>query len=228
MNKSMLAAKNIVKGYHDGTRQLEVLRNINFDIAEGEVVAILGKSGTGKSTLLHLLGLLDKPDSGEMYIAGQPTSTLSESQRTRLRGQTIGFVFQAYHLLADFTAYENVALGAAVGIGGGIGGTNGARAKRLLEEVGLADRLTHKPGKLSGGEQQRVAIARALVCDPAVLLCDEPTGNLDPETGQQVLEIFWKVIRGSNKAMMLITHDTEIASQADRTLRLTGGELVDA
>ncbi len=226
MAETILRAESITKHYHDGTRELKVLREIDLRVKPGDVIAILGRSGTGKSTLLNIMGLLDRPTSGEIYVNNEPTSRLSERRRTRLRGSTIGFVFQQYHLLDEFSAIENIALGRAVGMGGGLGSANRRRAGELLELVGLADRAGHCPGKLSGGEQQRVAIARALMCDPLVMLCDEPTGNLDPDTAAQVLEVFWRVVRQRNTAMILVTHDQEVARKADRVLRLENGRVV--
>jgi len=225
MPEPILRATRVSKAYSDGTRTLQVLREINLALRPGEAVAVLGRSGTGKSTLLNLLGLLDRPTGGEIRIQGEPTDGLTEHARTRLRGRALGFVFQHFHLLHELTALENVALGGAVGLGGSLRGTNRARAEELLAAVGLDARATHRPGQLSGGEQQRVAIARALMCRPAVLLCDEPTGNLDPETGQQVLDVFWHVMREQNMAMILVTHEPEVGRKADRVLRLQDGIL---
>ena len=225
MSDPVLQAKGLAKTYDDGTRTLRILRSVDLAVRAGEVVAVVGKSGTGKSTLLHLLGLLDRPTSGEIQLQGRPVASMSDRERTRLRGRTIGFVFQHYHLLGECTALENVALAGAVGAGGGLGGANRKRARELLDAVGLADREGHMPGQLSGGEQQRVAIARALMAAPALLLGDEPTGNLDPETGGQVLEIFWQVVRSASTAMVMVTHDTEVGRRADRVLRLADGTL---
>ncbi len=221
----VLLAEGLAKIYHDGERRLEVLRGVNLRLTAGRSLAIIGRSGTGKTTLLNLLGLLDRPSAGELHLAGYPTSTLSENQRARLRGRAIGFVFQHYHLLAELTALENVALGRAVAHGGGWGGANAARARELLATVGLSERADHKPARLSGGERQRVAIARALASEPALLLCDEPTGNLDPQTGAAVMDALWSAAAQSNAALIVVTHDELIARRADQTLRLTEGEL---
>ena len=220
-----LLAERLSKTFHDGESELHVLRDANLAIRAGETVAILGRSGTGKSTLLHLLGLLDRPTAGEIRVQGRPVQDLSERERTKLRGQTFGFVFQHYHLVAEFTALENAALGAAVAQGGGLGGARRARARELLAAVGLSDRESHTPARLSGGEQQRVAIARALASRPSILLCDEPTGNLDPQTGQTVLDILWTLVRRENAAMALVTHDPAVAERADRRFRLEAGDL---
>lgn len=221
MNEVVLHAEGLAKSYHDGERELPVLRQVSLTLHRGEAIAILGRSGTGKSTLLHLLGLLDRPDRGKIWIQEYDVSTLHEKQRTRLRGCAIGFVFQSYHLLSDFTALENVEIAGAFGWKG----VSRTRARRLLAEVGLADREHHLPSKLSGGEQQRVAIARALMNEPALLLCDEPTGNLDPRTGTEILDLFWKMRKEHNVAMVLVTHDPDVAIRADRVLHLQEGEL---
>lgn len=217
----VLEAQELHKSYHDGDVTLHILQGTSLRVVPGEVVSVIGRSGTGKSTLLHCLGLLDTPDQGEIRIRGYDTRAMRESRRTRLRGRAIGYVFQQHHLLGDFTALENVMLAGHFGI------TNQGRRKAvsLLEAVGLADRMRHKPRQLSGGEQQRVAIARALMNDPAILLCDEPTGNLDPVTGQGVMETVWTLVRTHQTAMVLVTHDREIAARGDRVLHLQEGRL---
>ncbi len=225
MSENVLHLENIVKTYHDGEGRLSVLNGVNFSVGRGESVAIVGRSGSGKSTILNLAGLLDRPDSGEVWIAGKPSSTLPESGRTAMRGREIGFVFQNYHMLADFTMLENVMLGAAVGRGGGFGRRNRLRAIEWLERVGLAERSHHRPSQLSGGEQQRAAIARALMPEPEILLCDEPTGNLDEATGKEVASWLWRAAEEAGMAMVIVTHETSLAHRANRVLRLTDGVL---
>ncbi len=225
MAEGVLAVAGVEKRYHDGGGWLSVLRGVEFSLRGGETAAIVGRSGSGKSTLLNLLGLLDRPDAGEVYIDGEATSGLSEGRRTWMRGKEIGFVFQNYHMLGDFSVVENVMLGAAVGMGGGFGRANRLRAMEWLERVGLRGRERQSPGRLSGGERQRAAIARALMAEPAVLLCDEPTGNLDAATGEEVAEWLWRVAHESGMAMVVVTHEAALAARADRVLRLEDGVL---
>lgn len=226
VHETVLYAEHIGHVYHDGTRELEILREINLSVERGETVAIVGRSGTGKSTLLNILGLLHRPTRGTLLFGKQDAVNLTERQRTRLRGSHIGFVFQQYHLLAELNALENIEI--AAGFSPRPGQNRKAvreRAKMLLDQVGLSDRATHRPAQLSGGERQRVAIARALTNEPPLLLCDEPTGNLDPHTSAQVMEIFWRVVREVKTAMLLVTHDPDVAARADRVLTLNEGML---
>jgi ABC-type antimicrobial peptide transport system, ATPase component len=227
MTTPALALSGLTKSYHDGEGLLPVLKGVDFAVNPGESVAIVGRSGSGKSTVLNIAGLLDRPDSGEVFIGGAASSTLSESARTALRGQRIGFVFQNYHMLSDFNIVENVMLGAAVGKGGGFGRINRARALEWLDRVGLSDRSRHRPSQLSGGEQQRAAIARALMPEPHILLCDEPTGNLDAATGAEVSEWLWRIAGEANMAMIIVTHEAGLASRADRTFTLENGILLE-
>ncbi len=228
MADSVLALANLVKTYRDGDGKLSVLNSVDFAVDAGDAVAIVGRSGSGKSTLLNIAGLLDRPDSGEVRIGGDDCGRLSESRRTALRGRDIGFVFQNYHMLPDFSVLENVMLGAAVGRGGGFGRENRGRALEWLDRVGLADRRRHRPNQLSGGEQQRAAIARALMPEPLLLLCDEPTGNLDAATGGEVSRRLWQTAREAGMAMIIVTHETALAAKADRIYRLENGVLSDA
>ncbi|MCX7933653.1 MAG: ABC transporter ATP-binding protein, partial [Planctomycetota bacterium] len=186
LGEEVVAAAHIAKRYHDGARELAVLRDINLSVRRGETVAIIGRSGTGKSTLLHILGLLDIPDAGVLRLAGRDVAGLSEGERTALRGQMIGFVFQQYHLISELDALENVALAAAVG-SGGWKGAHGCRAREILAAMGLSDRERHRPHQLSGGEQQRTAIAISLANRPMLLLADEPTGSVDSRTSDQIM-----------------------------------------
>ena len=213
----------MAKAYRDGTRTVEVLRAVDLEIAPGELVAIVGPSGSGKSTLLHLLGGLDSPDAGAVVIAGQDLAAFSGPALARFRNRTLGFVFQFHQLLPDFDALENVMLP------GRIAGRSprecATRARALLAEVGLSDRLDHFPGQLSGGERQRVAVCRALLLDPPLLLADEPTGNLDPHTGEHVFELLRTLALRHATTMVLVTHNPEIARRCGRILVLEEGHL---
>jgi putative ABC transport system ATP-binding protein len=210
-----------------GGSHLSILRDINLRLERGEVVAILGRSGSGKSTLLNLIGLLDEPDSGSYTVDGIEVGSIGDRERSALRGRTFGFVFQQFHLLEGRSAIENVAAPLAhASMREYAGGDK--RAAALLDAVGLNERLRSKPSQLSGGEQQRVAIARALVRHPRVVLADEPTGSLDTTSGDAVLALLLSLARDAGSALVLVTHDEEIASRADRRLRLVEGELVAA
>jgi lipoprotein-releasing system ATP-binding protein len=216
-------ARGLRKVYQDGVRRVEVLRGVDFAVEPGELVAVVGPSGSGKSTLLHLLGALDRPDSGWISIGGELLAGFTAAQLAGFRNRTIGFVFQFHQLLPDFTALENVLLP------GRIAGEEPRRllerARGLLEEVGLGDRLDHFPNQLSGGERQRVAICRALVLEPPLLLADEPTGNLDPASGGQVFELLLELQERHGTTGLLVTHNPEIAERCARILRLEGGVL---
>jgi lipoprotein-releasing system ATP-binding protein len=200
-----------------------VLAGVDLRVEPGEAIAIIGASGAGKSTLLHLLGALDLPTTGEVLVGGQPISALEEQELARVRNRHIGFVFQFHHLLREFTALENVLMPAL--IGGAPMGEARERARRLLAAVGMDHRLTHKPWQLSGGEQQRVAVARALVNDPLVLLADEPSGNLDHHTSQRLHDLLFELRQDRELAMVLVTHNLELADRADRVLLLEDGRL---
>ena len=209
----------------DGSR-LRVLDGVDLDVAPRESIAVIGASGSGKSTLLHVLGALDAPDTGRVLVDGQDLAVLAEEPLARLRAQKIGFVFQFHHLLREFTALENVMMPQL--IAGVADAKARERARELLAQVGLEGRLTHKPAQLSGGEQQRVAVARALANRPRVLLADEPSGNLDPETSEVLHDLLFHVSREEGAAMVLVTHDLALAARADRILRLHAGHLVPA
>ena len=217
--------EGVLRTYPQGRTTLQVLRGVDLAAAAGELVALVGPSGSGKSTLLHVAGLLERPDGGEVYLDGQACGPLDDDRRTALRRARIGFVYQYHHLLPEFSAEENVLLPQMIA---GIPRTAGrARARALLGELGLADRLDHRPGQLSGGEQQRVAIARALANRPGVVLADEPTGNLDPETADEVFALFLALAREAGLAAVIATHNPALAARMDRSVRLEGGRLVE-
>lgn len=227
--RPLLAAQGIRKTYRSGGGSLEVLRGVDFTVAAGEFVAIVGQSGSGKSTLLHLMGLLDAPDAGEVHLDGQRIDDLPAARRDRLRNTAIGMVFQAYHLLPELTALENALAPLLVryGVVEWLRSSAAARdrARMLLDRFGLGARLRHKPRQLSGGEMQRVAIARALVAEPRLLLADEPTGNLDEETGRGILDAICELNRRDGLSIVLVTHDSAIAHRADRIVRLAAGRV---
>jgi lipoprotein-releasing system ATP-binding protein len=219
-----LALKDIHRSYQEGTSTLEVLRNASLEINPGEMVALVAPSGAGKSTLLHLAGLLERPDEGEVYIEGKPTATLDDRERTRLRRLTIGFVYQFHHLLPEFSAIENVMMPQMIR---GLGKAEARRrSSELLTMLGLAERLEHRPAQLSGGEQQRVAIARAVANAPALLLADEPTGNLDPKTAGHVFAALSALVRGSGVGALIATHNLELAARMDRQVTIRDGLIV--
>lgn len=219
-----LEAAELHKAYALHGKRLEILRGASLAANPGETLAIVGRSGAGKSTLLHVLGGLDRPDAGAVRILGQDLYAISARRRTRLRATAIGFVFQAYHLLPEMDIAENVML-PAMALGRLSRRAMRARAEDLLARVGLQDRLRHTPPELSGGEQQRAAIARALMNEPAILLADEPTGNLDATTGAQVLDLLFALARERRALLVMITHSPETAARCSRTLRLEGGVL---
>jgi len=221
----MIQLRDITKSYErPGEGVLKVLNEIDFKVEKGEFVAIVGPSGSGKSTLMNILGLLDTPDSGDYELVGSRVSSLSAKELARTRNSTIGFVFQQFHLLPRTTAAENVELPLVYSDGDKSGGDTRKKAIDALCRVGLEDRLTHYPSELSGGQQQRVAIARALVNDPDVILADEPTGNLDQESGRQVMDLF-RDLNNSGSTILFITHDQQLASQASRVVRIDDGRL---
>jgi putative ABC transport system ATP-binding protein len=213
------------KGFKEGGRIRDVLRNAYAEFARGEFVAILGKSGSGKSTLLNLISGIDLVDGGDIWVNGQRLTTLNERQRTLFRRHNIGFIFQFFNLIPTLTVWENVLL--PLELAGANNGRAGQQAETLLEAVGLLDRRDTFPDRLSGGEQQRVAIARALVHDPLLVLADEPTGNLDEETGRQVMALLDRLTRQKGKNLILVTHSNEAAAYADRILTLRDGKLVN-
>jgi lipoprotein-releasing system ATP-binding protein len=219
-----LYLSRVERRYPQGEGFLEVLRGTNLAIWPGEIVALVAPSGTGKSTLLHLAGLLERPDSGEVYITGQPTADLSDAERTRLRREDLGFVYQFHHLLPEFSALENVVMPQLIR---GLPHAEAKhRAEQLLTFLGLGRRLEHRPGELSGGEQQRVAIARAVANAPRLLLADEPTGNLDPHTAAHVFDTLVAIVRASKLAALIATHNLELAARMDRQVTIRDGQIL--
>ena len=221
----MLEARDLHKTYRLPHKTVPVLQGASLTVGPAERVAIMGRSGSGKTTLLHVLGGLDRPDAGDVTVGGRSLYALSAAARSRLRATRIGFVFQSYHLLPEMDVAENVLL-PALAVGGVSRRRGRERALELLAQVGLSDRATHTPLELSGGEQQRVALARALMNAPALLLADEPTGNLDRDTGAQVLELLFGLARAHEHALVVVTHAPEVAARCDRVLRLEDGRLV--
>jgi lipoprotein-releasing system ATP-binding protein len=217
----LIEATGIHKSYHDGTRELQVLRGADLTLDKGESLAIIGASGSGKSTLLHVLGGLDAPDDGEILLSDEPMAKASRKRMAIKRRDFSGFVFQAHHLMGEFNAQENVMIPMMAARASKREAAG--RAVELLDSMGLKERATHRPSQLSGGEQQRVAIARALANDPQVILADEPTGNLDSETGGRVADILFNL--ASERGLVLVTHDHELAGRADRIMRLEDGVL---
>jgi lipoprotein-releasing system ATP-binding protein len=222
----VLALRDLHRTYRSGDRLLHVLDGVELDLREGEIVGLVGPSGSGKSSLLHAAGLLERPTSGRVLVEGQDCTDLSDALRTRVRLSAIGFVYQAHHLSPEFTAVENVILPQLMA--GRSPDQAKDRARALLGEMGLSERLEHQPAQMSGGEQQRVAVARALANRPRVLLADEPTGNLDPETSAAVFESLRSMVRGQGAAALIATHNLELASRMDRILTLRQGRVVPA
>lgn len=222
----LIEARSLEKSFHLGKREILVLKKIDLQIFHHEFIAIVGPSGAGKSTLLHLLGMLEVPSGGEVQILGHPVNSLDEKSKAMLRCREIGFVFQFHHLLPGFTALENVMMPGRI-LGSPLGELR-EKAQKLLSSLGLADRLENKPAELSGGEQQRVAVARAMINSPTLILADEPSGNLDRETGKQLEEDLLMFARKNKATVVIVTHNQEWADKADRTLRLLDGRIGEA
>lgn len=223
MSNTILACEAVCKNYYDGQLNVQVLDNLTLQVEKGRSIGIVGASGSGKSTLLHILGGLDKPTSGRVSLMGQDLSELSQKQLSRLRNQYLGFVYQFHHLLPEFSALENVMMPLLIGKRPKEQARE--RALLMLEKVGLKDRVQHRPGELSGGERQRAAIARALVTDPACLLADEPTGNLDRKNALNILDMMMELKQELGTALVVVTHDDEMAARFDRVLNMTDGAL---
>ena len=225
MSNQVLNLRGIERTFRQGKTRLEVLRGIDLNLNEGEIVALVGPSGSGKSTLLHIAGLLEKPDSGEITIAGEVCTSLGDDNRTRVRRHHLGFVYQYHHLLPEFSALENITIPQIIA---GISRMDARRrAGEMLEWLGLSERATHRPARLSGGEQQRVAIGRALANAPKLLLADEPTGNLDPHTATEVFDVLMRLARGAGLSALIATHNPDLASRMDRIVTLEDGHLVE-
>ncbi|PZU16339.1 MAG: ABC transporter [Citromicrobium sp.] len=224
MNRPVVELRGLTRSFEQGGVQIDVLRGVDLTIAPGEIVALLGPSGSGKSTMLQAVGLLEGGFGGHIIISGTDASQVPSDERTRLRREHLGFVYQFHHLLPDFTAEENVVLPQLVA--GTARGAAGVRARELLVSLGLEHRMTHRPSQLSGGEQQRVAVARALANRPQLVLADEPTGNLDEKTSDKVLAQFLELVRGEGSAALVATHNERLAAKMDRVVRLHEGLLV--
>ena len=226
MSNSALKLIGIDRSYKTAAEQLDVLKTADLEIQTGEVVALVAPSGTGKSTLLHLAGLLERPNHGQVVIDGQDCTSLSDRKRTLIRRNDVGFVYQFHHLQGEFNALENVMMPQMIAGKGKAAAKD--KASELLKAVGLGDRMDHRPAKLSGGEQQRVAIVRALANDPKILLADEPTGNLDPETSDSVFDVLMGLVRNSGMSALIATHNLDLARKMDRMVTLKDGKLVAA
>ena len=222
----VLSMQGVVRTFHQGRDDLQVLRGVDLEIAAGEIVGLIGPSGAGKSTLLHIAGLLEPADGGETYVCGESSLHMNDNDRTMARRNHLGFVYQYHHLLPEFSALENVMIPQI--IYGYSRKEAKIRAQELLEWMGLASRLTHRPARLSGGEQQRVAIARAISTSPKLLLADEPTGNLDPHTSDEVFDVLLKLARDSNLSALIATHNPVLAAKMDRVVKMEEGILVPA
>ncbi|WP_224985004.1 ABC transporter ATP-binding protein [Geomonas agri] len=223
---SLLEVKNLFKSYGTGEAKVDVLKGIDLTVAAGDTIALVGPSGAGKSTLLHVMGTIDRPTSGEVLFDGEKIFNLADQPLAAFRNRCIGFVFQFHHLLPEFSALENVMM--PLLIGGEKRSRCEGRALKLLKDVGLSHRVTHRPGELSGGEQQRVAIARALVREPKLLLADEPTGNLDMKTSEEVHALLYEIQRNTGISLVIVTHNEQLAAGMARTVRMVDGKVVEA
>ncbi len=225
MNDTVISCRNLVKQFSQGDLAVPVLKGVNLDLIKGEMLAIVGASGSGKSTLLHILGGLDAPTSGDIRILGQDIAQINEEERCRLRNGSLGFIYQFHHLLPEFSALENVAMPLLIRRLPNQEAYD--RAEDILKQVGLSHRLTHTPGELSGGERQRAAVARALVTQPACILADEPTGNLDRQTAESVFDLMLELNHRINASLVIVTHDSRLANRAQQIKQLIDGVLCD-
>ncbi|MEQ1815016.1 MAG: lipoprotein-releasing ABC transporter ATP-binding protein LolD [Nitrosomonas sp.] len=225
MNDAVISCRNLVKQFSQGDLAVPVLKGVNLDLIKGEMLAIVGASGSGKSTLLHILGGLDAPTSGNIRILGQDIAQINEEERCRLRNGSLGFIYQFHHLLPEFSALENVAMPLLIRRLPNQEAYD--RAEDILKQVGLSHRLTHTPGELSGGERQRAAVARALVTQPACILADEPTGNLDRQTAESVFDLMLELNHRINASLVIVTHDSRLANRAQQIKQLIDGVLCD-
>ncbi len=223
--RDVLTLANVVRTFKQGRDDLEILKGVDLKVQAGEIVALVGPSGAGKSTLLHIAGLLESPDQGAIHICGEDCTNLNDSDRTTIRRHHLGFVYQYHHLLPEFTALENIVIPQI--ISGHKRREARQRAGEILHWLGLGERASHRPARLSGGEQQRVAIGRAIAAGPDLLLADEPTGNLDPNTAGEVFDVLLKLARGANLAAVIATHNPDLAGRMDRIVRLEDGHLVE-
>lgn len=225
----ILVAKNLYKTYYQDGQAVPVLKGVNLKVRKGEIISIVGPSGVGKSTLLHLLGALDKPTKGKVFLGKEEVYSLDDKELATLRNRRIGFLFQFHHLLNEFTALENVMMPLLIGLDGRYQISDvRKKAREILEEMGLGKRLDHRPCELSGGEQQRVALARALVNEPEIIIADEPTGNLDKKTGEAMHRLLWSANKKKGKALVIATHNEELARRAERMVRLVDGKIIAA
>ena len=224
-SQPVLTLKKVERSFRQGRQNLEILRDVSLSVRAGEIVALVGPSGAGKSTLLHIAGLLENPDAGSITICGEACAEMVDDERTSVRRRHLGFVYQHHHLLPEFTALENIVIPQI--IAGHHNSDAQDRAREILTWLGLAERETHRPARLSGGEQQRVAIGRAIATGPDLLLADEPTGNLDPQTADEVFDMLLRLARGANLAAVIATHNPGLASRMDRIARLEDGHLVE-
>jgi putative ABC transport system ATP-binding protein len=227
MNDIVVDARNLTKIYQMGEVEVKALRGLSLTIGRGEVVSIMGPSGSGKSTLMNILGCLDRPSGGDYYLDGENVAQMNDNQLADIRNRKVGFIFQSFNLLPRAAALSNVELPLRYSNANGKNGSRGQRARKALESVGLADRIHHRPNELSGGQQQRVAIARSIVTDPAIIMADEPTGNLDSKSGDEVMKLLLNLNKERGVTLIIVTHDPEIAARTDRVITIRDGQATE-